>query len=428
MNYTYSMLEFILRKAVLLATIPLTLLLFNGCSLFILGSNLEPDEYLPKAVLIIVEEEIYPEIEANIAIYQTDISADGISSRIIKWSSSRTSAELRAEIEASAATADTAFFIGDIPAAWYEQEAFGKKEVFPTDLYYMDTDSLWYDEDGDGRFDSHSELQVDFTVSRITGTADEVNFYLEKLHGYRSTKAKSYDGAFIFKDDDWHYSYRGNDFGLETIYGSVSIYQDGEDTARTDYTGRMIAEGSEYVYQWIHAYPPVLFVDVDGSYEIITSKDIEDSNFKGNFYNLFDCQAARFTVKNLASTYLNKTDSAIAVVGSTKTGGMYYPVEFHKALASGGCWSAAYKAWYNVNGYVDDKWFLGMIIMGDPAIRPYNASGADMSRGSRSVSNVIPLSEEAKDEMYLQLRDFEPAAELPADLLDEINKSLSDFK
>ncbi|MBI9108639.1 MAG: hypothetical protein JEZ04_17980 [Spirochaetales bacterium] len=414
-----SIISILLLSAVLLSG--------SGCSLFILGSTLDPSEYLPKAVLIIVSEEVYPEIADRITTYQDDISADGIASRTIIWNSGDSAVDLKFLIQSAVPSADTGFFIGDIPAAWYEQKAFGSEEVFPTDLFYMDTDSIWSDSDDNGRYDSHSNLSVDFVVSRATGTAEELNFYFDKLHGYRSGTTPAYDGAFIFKDDDWHNSYRGNNFGLDTIYGSVSTFQDSGDTTRSSYLSMMLNEGSEYVYQWIHAYPPVLFIDVDGNYEIIRSQDIGDGTFKGNFYNLFDCQAARFTVRNLAASYLNTTDSGIAVIGSTKTGGMYYPVEFHKALASGGCWGSAYKAWYNTNGWADDEWFLGMIIMGDPAIRPYNAAGSDLSKGSRSVSNIIPLSDERKDEMYLQLRDFKPSTELPVDLQSEIEQRLNDY-
>ena len=261
-------------------------------------------------------------------------------------------------------------------------------------------------------------------VSRITGTAGELRSYFRKLHVYRTGTAPVYDGAFIFKDDDWSNNYRGNDFGLGIIYGSVTTYQDSTDTTRAAYNGKMLGGGSEYTYQWIHAYPPVLFIDTGEEYEIIRSSDIQANNYRSNFYNLFDCQAAKFTVKNLAESYLMGTDSAIAVVGSTKTGGMYYPVEFHKAIAAGGCWGAAYKVWYNNAGRYDDTWFLGMIIMGDPAIRPRNAGGADLSKGSRAVANIIPIPDEQKEEMYLGLRDFAPEQDLPDSLKREIEEAL----
>jgi len=406
----------------------LTAFLGSSCSLFILASSLPPDEYLPKAMLIVVDENVYPEISERITTYQSDISSDGIASSLIIWNRSDDAADLKSLIQSSSGNADTAFFIGEIPAAFYEQTAFGMDEVFPTDLYFMDPDSVWTDSDGDGRFDSHSSLTVDFVVSRITGSSEELNFYFDKLHGYRTGTTPSYDGAFIFKDDDWHHSYRGNDFGLGTIYGSVSFYQDPEDTTRAAYQSKMTGTGAEYTYQWIHAYPPVLFVDVDDGYEIIRSTDISSNNFKGNFYNLFDCQAVRFTVKNLAESYLNHTDSGIAVIGSTKTGGMYYPIEFHKALAVGGSWGSAYKTWYNLNGKFDDSWFLGMIIMGDPAIRPHNAAGSDLSKGARSVSTIIPIPDEVLDEMYLQLRDFDPGGDLSDEFDFEKEQNLNDLQ
>ncbi|HAK45207.1 MAG TPA: hypothetical protein DCO79_04730 [Spirochaeta sp.] len=209
------------------------------------------------------------------------------------------------------------------------------------------------------------------------------------------------------------------------IYTRVDFYQDTCNTTKSTYIDRMAESGTEYVYQWIHAFPPALFIDVEGEYEIIKADDI-DSSFKGNFYNLFDCQAARFTVKNMASSLISGTDSCIAVLGSTKTGGVYYPVEFHKSLGLGACWGAAYKSWYNTEGFDDDSWYLGMIMMGDPVIRMYNASASDLAAGSRSLSNMIPISDEEKDEIYLQLRDFSPPSGLAADLLEDLQQSGND--
>lgn len=401
----------------------------NGCSLFVLESSLSPDEYIPKTTLLVVDEAIYPEIQDRIETYQADLSKDGIASSMILWSSSDDSAELKSVLQAYNGKAESGFFIGKIPPAWYEQTAFEEYEVFPSDLYYMDLDSLWTDSNGNGYFDSHTDLQIDFYISRMTGSSEEINFYFDKLHGYRtrSNDTPIYDGAFIFKDDDWHDNYRNNNFGLDAIYGSIDFYQDTGNTTRSGYLSKMSDSGAEYVYQWIHAYPPALFVAVDDSYEIIKADDFIQNDLKGNFYNLFDCQAARFTVKNIANSYLTKTDSCIAILGSTKTGGVFYPIEFHKSLGLGACWGAAYKSWYNTEGCKDDKWNLGMIIMGDPTIRPHNAAGSDLSSGSRSVSNIIPISEETKEEMYFQMKDFTPPDDLSEELLSDIEQSLHDY-
>ncbi len=411
------------------AIVVLTFAVLSGCSLFVLEPSLTPDEYLPNTVLVIVNESIYDQTESRIKTYCTDISKDGIASNIILLDPAEDSYELKLLLQSYNGKAECGFFIGDIPPVWYEQTAFGTYEVFPTDLYYMDLDANWLDTDSNGYFDSHSDLAIDFYVSRIDGTADEINFYFDKLHNYRirSNSTPVYDGAFIFKDDDWHKNYRNNDFGLDSIYGSVELYQDDGNTTKSAYLDKLTSGGSEYVYQWIHAFPPALFIDVDDNYEIIKTEDIANNNVKGNFYNLFDCQAARYTVNNLADYYLTQTDSCIAILGSTKTGGVYYPVEFHKSLGLGACWGAAFKSWYNTEGYADDTWFLGIITMGDPAVRPYHASGSDMSKGSRSVTDIVPVSDEEKEKMYINLMDFAPSQLLPEDLMYEIEQSLHDF-
>ena len=401
----------------------------TGCSLFVLDSTIEQEDYIPSSLLIVAEEKLYPDISESIEIYRKDLSNEGIASSLLLWNSSRDCSDLKSVLQEYAGKADSAFFIGTIPPAWYEQEAFGEHEVFPSDLYYMDLDSVWNDSDSNGYFDSHSEIQIDFYTSRLTGNPDEINFYLAKLHDYRTLGGSTpvYDRAFLFKDDDWHNNYRNNDFGLKSIYGGVEFCQDENDTTRSAYLDRISTGGYEYIYQWIHAYPPALFIDVGGEYEIVKADDIEQADFKGNFYNLFDCQAARFTVKNIASNLISGTDSCIAILGSTKTGGVYYPVEFHKALGQGACWGAAYKHWYNTEGYTDDSWYLGIMIMGDPAIRLHNAAQADLATGSRAVSNMIPISDEEKEELFLGLRNFDAPSNLPAELIREIEQSLSDY-
>ena len=54
----------------------------SGCSLFILGSNLTPAEYLPKSMLVIADERVYSETSEEIAEYQADISKEGIASAL----------------------------------------------------------------------------------------------------------------------------------------------------------------------------------------------------------------------------------------------------------------------------------------------------------------------------------------------------------
>jgi hypothetical protein len=63
-----------------------------------------------------------------------------------------------------------------------------------------------------------------------------------------------------------------------------------------------------------------------------------------------------------------RTDYGLAVQGSTKVGGNYHPQAFHHALAKGARWGDAHLCWYNECGVKDDRWFMGMVILGDPML------------------------------------------------------------
>ncbi len=258
-----------------------------------------------------------------------------------------------------------AFLVGSLPAAWYEQEAFDTDEQFPMDLYLQDRDATWSDADGDGRFDSHSDLVLDIFTSRLTGTLADMQGYFARVHRFRTQGPLVTPSAFNFMDDDW--SYAPGMFGLDAIYKKVDVLSDPALTTRANYIARMTGAGAEFVYQWIHSYPGGLAIYGTGGGGIYLS-DIVSRNFKGSFYNLFDCSAARFTEPNLAMTYTLRTDYGLAFIGSTKTGGIYSPWIFHDRLAAGATWGEAFRQWYTGNGKLNDEWYLGIIIGGDPLL------------------------------------------------------------
>jgi hypothetical protein len=278
--------------------------------------------------------------------------------------------ELRAFLRsyAEGGAVDGAFLVGNLPAAWYEQQGFSAREEFPCDVYLMDVDALWEDRDGNGILDAHSPLSLDMFVSRIAGSGAEISRYFEKAHLYRAGELTVWKGAYVFKDDDWADFHRGSSFELSRIYGGVEVCEDIAESFRSAYVEKLSATGAEYVYQWIHSYPPLLCIKGSTAYEYIHTSDIASINLKGVFYNLFDCSATRFTEDNLGAAYLLRTDYGLAVMGSTKIGGNYYPRAFHYALAEGARWGDAFKCWYDAYGVTDDKWFMGMVILGDPML------------------------------------------------------------
>jgi hypothetical protein len=128
--------------------------------------------------------------------------------------------------------------------------------------------------------------------------------------------------------------------------------------------------------------------------------------------NMFNCKGVRFTQPNIGMSYLTSTDLTLAITGSTKVGGNYYPMEFHRELSVGNSWGEAFIGWYNAFGVFDDEWFLGMVILGDPSLR---LRQTDPQTGiSRSaIQSIMPPLREQRDELGSMLMEFDQSLEGP---------------
>ncbi len=365
-----------------------------------------PADKSPANLLLIMNETILTSLSDQLTRYSEDIIADGGTVEIRPFSSEDSVENLKSLIKKNRSTIDGVFLVGDLPTAWYEQHAFGRNEEFPIDLYLMDLDATWSDSDNDGIYDGHSPLNLSIYVSRMIGSEDEIDNYFTKLHNYRSDNYEYLDGAFIFKDDDWFSTYRGSSFGLERMYDQVRINENAQVTRKENYLYSLSNDGADYVYQWIHSTPTSLYISNDGYYSPIRYADIGSNEIKGRFLNMFNCKGARYTQKNLAMTYLGKTKTGLAVTGSTKVGGNYYPLEFHRALTVGSSWGNAFKSWYNYYGKNNDEWFLGMVILGDPTLYILD-SEIDRTLSKASFSGIIPPSSNSIKLLGENLVDFE---------------------
>jgi len=382
------------------------LLPFVSCSLMMMDPPPPPADTSPANLLLIVDQSILTVISDQLTQYSEDIRAIGGTIEIRPFSSDDTVEELKVLIKNYRNSISGAFLVGDLPTAWYEQQAFGKTEEFPIDLFLMDLDASWGDSDGDGKYDSHSPLNLSIYVSRLTGSVDEINNYFTKLHNYRTGNYEYLGGAFIFKDDDWFDTYKGSSFGLERMYDSIRINENTQMTMKDNYLYSLSYDGADYVYQWIHATPTSLYINSDGVYNTVRYADISSNNMKGRFLNMFNCKGARYTQNNLGMTYLSNTETGLAVTGSTKVGGNYYPLEFHRTLTVGSSWGNAFKSWYNYYGKKDDEWFLGMVILGDPTLY-IKDSETDRSLTRAAFDGIIPPSSEEIDSLGDTLTDFE---------------------
>lgn len=267
-----------------------------------------------------------------------------------------------------------AFLIGNLPTVFFEMECdWGEPygmvyEEWPMDIYFMDINGEWFDNDNNQKFDAHSHIQIEIFTSRLTGTVEEIKSYFQKINRYRLEGSLMESSAFIFKDDDWHDYMASYNWSLDSIYNDITTYEKLEETTKVNYVEFMRNAGAEFVYQWIHSDPDMLYFGENFGGDYLTRQEIASMDLKGSFYNLFDCSASRFTQDNLAKTYIH-TSNGLATIGSTKTGGIYNPDRFHGALAEGKNWGEAYKRWYNADGVLDDSWFGGIMIQGDPMLK-----------------------------------------------------------
>ncbi len=365
-----------------------------SCSLLILDSD--DLQVSVDSVLVVVEKGIFAELSPSLNLYRSDLAEEGTEVTIREWEGD--ARDLREELKKYSDGTWTAWFLGDLPSVNYVWEG----EVFPTDLYFSSPDTSWDDRDGDGTFDSHGTIFMSVPVSRLTGSTEELIGYFHKIHLYRTGVLTFEDRAVLFKDDDWSDYRRGSFFGAERIAGEVFLVENLPQSTYQLYEEALLGR-SKYLYQWIHANPSALYVQEGTDYTPYRYYAIDREGVDVGFLNLFNCQAARYTQPNLAMSYLSRTDTSLAVTGSTKKGGNFEPLEFHRVLSLGRSWAEAFRQWYNKVGVHDDMWYLGMVIFGDPALIP----GGDDSRQERSdFSRLISPSEEEKEYYFNLMSDF----------------------
>jgi hypothetical protein len=209
-------------------------------------------------------------------------------------------------------------------------------------------------------------------------------------------------------DDDW--LTWAQPFGLDAIYATVHVISDLEESSKPKYLELLSGGGAQFVYHWIHATPNNLLIYVDEVAQLIHRTQIGWSpylppslahNLEASFMNMFSCEAARFTVPNIGMAMMFQTDYGLAVVGSTKNGGIWRPDELHTNLAYGTPWGESFRLWYNSFGRLNDEWHLGMVIFGDPLLTLSGDVGDLMKRVPRKDST--PEEIEALRETIMDL-------------------------
>lgn len=343
--------------------------------------NVGPKGPLPPKVLILVNGELQPQIATKLNRYVTIISAEGYTAELYTCTAG-TPEELKSFIVGKASNLYGCVFVGDLPAAWYEQDYDGEHAEFPCELYYMDLDGSWSDGDSDGKFDTHTagtgDMAPDIWVSRIDASRisydDEAvltNRYLDKAMAYYRGEYTFTNGALAYTEHDW-VEYPEFSSGIAVAYPDREAFL-WPDVSRADYLANRLPNVSyDFIQISAHSSPTSHSFTVDGS---LSNLQIWNAAPHAYFYNLFACSSSRFTqTNNLGVVYVfNPSPTCLASVGSSKTGSMLVFHNFYTPLAEGETLGEAFRLWFeSLAPYSADEihWHYGMCIIGDPLIRP----------------------------------------------------------
>ena len=212
-------------------------------------------------ILVIINQKLYnPMTMEDIAVYKSDLEAEGNYVRIVTSTNTNDPAVLRDFLYQEWVTnsIDGAFLIGGLPIAWYEMPIFNDQgdttawDVFPCDLYFMDVDGQWLDEVRDnGIPDNHAgNLEMDIWIGRLyTPTmtfhnayeSQLLKTYLNKLHQYREGTLRLKNQGFSYVQKDWAGFHMENE--VFKLYNDVTFINDGINgkVTRSDYRKRIKA-------------------------------------------------------------------------------------------------------------------------------------------------------------------------------------------
>ena len=283
-------------------------------------------------------------------------------------------------------------FVGDIACAFYEQTYEKAYTYWPCDLYYMDLDGNWYDNDGNDIFDKHEKkVKPEIFVSRIMahtfskyGTeVDLIKKYFEKDHNYWTEGAPNFTNALAYTSKDWARRADFGNKGIGHLYGT-SNYIKLEEPSYNPFGKADYIYQNQFNYSIIqlsaHSYPSLHIIDNNvGSSDIyLRTSDIMNKHTQALCYNLFCCSALNWTTNStggyIGGSYLFNNGTSLTIVGSTKSGSMLKFKHFYKELANGETIGESFTYWFQKapgasHSSEDISWFYGMSIHGDPCIR-----------------------------------------------------------
>lgn len=341
-----------------------------------------------KEFIIIASKDLYDSISIDIQKYAEDIHSIYGYGVFIETVNNPTSLDIKSLLQSYQNNLCGALFVGNIPECQYETDndynRYGYKK-WPCDLYYMDLDGVWTDNDSNGVFDSHAgNVAPDIFLGRIStkglpssmgSEVSLIKFQLAKSHNYWWNQSyHTPDTVLNYIDKDWNYMFSPNDISQVFSSGKVDDIRYGTDSifSPSDYLYRLNSNNYGFLHLAAHSSPSRHAFTTGSIY-------IQDLLFnQSNCFaeNLFCCSACNWLAASsqgyLGGVYLYNHGKTLAVVGSTKTGSMLGTNYFYSYLPNY-CLGESFLLWWR-NFYGSNHtnnaifWSYGMTILGDPTI------------------------------------------------------------
>ena len=370
--------------------------------------------------LVLTTPTLYNELKNEIKRYAEDVHAIygyGICVLSVENGSAE---QLKSLIKSYEGDLCGVFFIGDLGEAMFEIDndhgEYGYK-TWPCDLFFMDLNGTWTDADGNGAYDAHSgHVTPEIFFGRLSarGAAsmgsetDLIRCQLQKSHDYwwKSSHHPS-SNILDYIDKDWPSTFNNSQLSYVFSYSNVDLIKYGFSAlfSPTDYLNRITY--SNYGFTHIAAHSsPTLHQFTNG---YIYANDIKNINSSNYAYNLFCCSACNWLASNncyLGGAYLFNEGNTMAVVGSTKIGGMLGDNHFNSQFPTKHIGNALLTWWRNYpfsnNSLNTISWFYGMTLLGDPTIN-FRHQVSDFC-GSSLVRTSFP-SEDNSNLLLLKAED-----------------------
>ena len=288
------------------------------------------------------------------------------------------------------------FLVGDMGNCQFEiDNDYSWKETpygyrkWPCDLFYMDIDGYWYDSDNNGIYDLHTgDVQPDIIFGRLStyglsSLGSEVELIRRQLtkshHFWWKSSFHSAQTALNYIYKDWENNHFLQQY-IASVFlsGAVDDIRDvsGSPFFKSDYLYRLSQPIYGFTHLAAHSSPSTHnFKEKGGT---ISQNEIKQSVMYNNCYgyNLFCCSACNWLAANsqgyLGGIYLFNQGKTLALVGTTKTGGMITSDIFYTTLSSESI-GEAFRDWWrikmgNYHSNYNISWYYGMTLLGDPTI------------------------------------------------------------